>query len=389
MRTFETPGRTEADAARGARLLLLAVNVSVIVAPIGYTLAYSPAITTPALGIVPVALGLAIAAVHGRNTLAATRGQRPMGAVWLLALLALLIYPPLLWIGLSWGITQTTLIASAMMVLPRRAAIATVGAVLLAVASYATYAYWGRGGTGRLVFDVAAALTFDTVVGLALFGAARLVWMLYQVAAAQAELAAAAAGKERIRVSRDLHDLLGQSLSAVALKGDLALRLVQDDRPAARSEVRDVAAIARNTLSGMRAVTRDHHVATLPAEVEGSAALLRVAGVRTTVEVETAGLSPAAEAALAWAVREGVTNVLRHSRARVCSLRVGQRDNRAWLEIVNDGVSGSARLGTGLTGLAERAKAASGSLSSGLRADGSFRLFVELAADAGTIKEGS
>jgi two-component system sensor histidine kinase DesK len=154
--------------ARWARYLLLAANASVIIAPIGYALAYSRAITTPGLGLVPIALGLAIAALHGRHTLAATRGQRPRGGRWTLSLLALLIYPPLLWIGLSWGITQTTLIASSLIVLRRRARFAAVGLVLLAVTSYSTYAYWGRGGVARLLLDVAAALALDAHVGVAL-----------------------------------------------------------------------------------------------------------------------------------------------------------------------------------------------------------------------------
>ena len=364
--------------ARWARHLLFAVNASVILAPIGYALVYSRAITKPELGAVPVVLGLGIAALHGRHTLAATRGRQPRHGLWTLALLALLVYPPLLWIGLSWGITQTTLIASALIVLPRRTATVAVGLVLLAAASYSTYAYWGRGGVGRLVFDVSAALAFDAIVGIALYGAARLVRVLYEVESTQAELAAIAAGRERLRVSRDLHDLLGQSLSAVALRGDLALRLVGHDESGAREEIRTVEAIARDALRGAGAVTRDEHVTTLGGELAGGAELLRAAGLRTSVDVNLTAIGGPSEAVLAWAVREGVTNVLRHSGARACTIRGGRHDGRAWLEIVNDGASGPVALGTGLTGLRERARACSGSLSAGPSPDGSFRLYVEV-----------
>jgi two-component system sensor histidine kinase DesK len=362
----------------------MVVNVSVTIAPVGYTLAYSPAITTQALAVIPVLLGALIALLHARHSAAATRGLRARGGIWTLSALAALVYPPLFWIGLSWGITQTTLIASTLMVLRRRTAITVVWLILLAAAVVSIHSYWGRGGIARLIFDVSAAVTFDAVVGLALYGAARLVRVLYELESAEAQLTEIAAGRERLRVSRDLHDLLGQSLSAVSLKGDLAVRLLDHDRPAARSEIQSLTAVARQALRGLSAVTHDQHVAKLRTETDGAVALLRAAGVSTAVEIELPGLAGPTEAVFAWAVREGVTNVLRHSQAQACEIRAGQRNGLAWLEIVNDGAAAPSPPGTGLTGLAARASAKSGSLATTHSADGSFRLYVELPVEEGT-----
>ncbi len=127
-------------------------------------------------------------------------------------------------------------------------------------------------------------------------------------------------------------------------------------------------------------MTRDEHAVSLRSEAQGAAALLGAAGIDARVDLDLPGLPPAVEAVLAWTVREGVTNVLRHSQARACQITAGRHDGYVWLEIGNDGVrtpAGTGR-GSGLTGLAERARALSGSASAERTRDGRFRLRVEI-----------
>ena len=179
-------------------------------------------------------------------------------------------------------------------------------------------------------------------------------------------------------MSRDLHDLLGHSLSAVSLKGDLALRLLHSDPPAARAEIASLTEIARDTLHGVRTVTSDEHTVSLRTETEGAAALLSAAGIDARIDLNLTDLPPLVDNVLAWAVREGVTNVLRHSQASTCSITAGRGNGHARLEIVNDGVRAPSGEGSGLAGLTERATALAGSVSAGPIGDGRFRLLVEV-----------
>ncbi len=119
----------------------------------------------------------------------------------------------------------------------------------------------------------------------ALVGGGRLVQLLDELFETRTELAAAAVDHERLRVSRDLPDLLGQSLSAISLKGDLALWLLDRDTAAAAREIESLTEVARTALHDARAVTRDEHAAALRTEIDGAATLLGAAGVRTTLEV--------------------------------------------------------------------------------------------------------
>jgi two-component system, NarL family, sensor histidine kinase DesK len=225
--------------------------------------------------------------------------------------------------------------------------------------------------------------TVGLVTGaVALYGAARLVRVLDELEATRAELAELAIGRERLRISRDLHDLLGHSLSAISLKGDLARRLLHSDVHAARAEIEGLTAVARNALRDVRAITRDKHTVSLRTETDGAAALLGAAGIDARIDLDVPELARPTEEVLAWAVREGITNVLRHSQATTCSVTAARRGGMVRLEIVNDGARPSAGEGNGLAGLAGRARALSGS-ASGLRLRGGrFRLLVELPEEA-------
>src|SRR5260370_622579 len=126
--------------------------------------------------------------------------------------------------------------------------------------------------------------------------------LLDELRETRAELAALAVGRERLRVSRDLHDLLGQSLSAVALKGDLAIRLLRTDPPAARAEIESLTGLARDAIRGIHAVSRDEHAVSLRTETEGAAAPLSAAGIHAPTDADLPDLAPPLERVLAWAV---------------------------------------------------------------------------------------
>jgi two-component system sensor histidine kinase DesK len=326
-----------------------------------------------------VAAGLAVLALELRHGLAIARGARPRGVATTLLVLAVLVYLPLPWWGWFWGPQQAALIASVPLVLRGRAAIAVMvglglsGAVATVlvdppVPTPGGFLYW----TAYLAFGL-------TMFTATLYGSARLVAVQQELHRTRDELARTAVAAERLRVSRDLHDLLGQSLSAISLKGDLAVRLLTRNTAAARAEVEDVARVARDALRGVRAITRDGaHAVRLDEEIDGATTLLRAAHIAPRVEVDLPDLPPPVECALAWAVREGVTNVLRHSRATTCIIRAGARDGTVHLSVVNDGAGRVGPGGSGLTGLAERVRALSGTLAAGPTGPDGFRLAVEL-----------
>ncbi|GAA3541714.1 hypothetical protein GCM10022419_022270 [Nonomuraea rosea] len=331
----------------------------------------------PVFATLGAALGLAL---QLRHSLAASRGERPAGWPWSLAALLLLANVPLWWLGSQWEALSIFALASIVMLLrgpamPVAAAAQVVHAPLLELSDML------RNGTQTA--PQALLLSMYPLLGMmvfagALIAGARLVLLLNELDATQAELAATAVGEERIRVSRDLHDLLGQSLSAISLKGDLALRLLAKDTGAARAEIESLTGVARDALRDVRAITRDELAVSLRTEIDGAAALLAAAGVETRLDV--AGLPPLsgpAHNALAWAIREGTTNLLRHSEARTCDIAVSHDGGTVRLEIVNDGVRSVAAPGSGLAGVAERARAASGSSAAAVH-DGRFRLSVEV-----------
>ncbi|WP_409328439.1 sensor histidine kinase [Trujillonella humicola] len=177
-----------------------------------------------------------------------------------------------------------------------------------------------------------------------------------------------AVAEERLRFARDLHDVMGRNLSAIAVKSQLAGELVRRQRPEAADEVADISRIAEQSLREVREVVRGYRTADLTGELAGARSVLRAAGVSCTVTGEEHGgaLPEDVQAALGWVVREAVTNVLRHSRAGTCTVTLAAGDRSATLTVVNDGAGpGEPRWGSGLTGLAERLAAASGRLTAG------------------------
>lgn len=355
----------------------------------------------PPLGVVlTVAIATAIGALQLRHSFSASRGERPAGAVVTFLLLTALVYAPLWWYSWDWAVMQWFVAASGAMVLRRWPVAAAVVAVGPTVGTTVLTAWLAAGepgvGPGLLVAATVYQFTLQAMGAAALYGSAWLVRVLDDLSAARTELAELAVGRERLRVSRDLHDLLGQTLSAVSLKGDLALRLLPTDTAAAGAEIASLTGVARDALRDVRAVARDEHGVSLAAELDAAVTLLSAAGIVTEVDVELPELSDLprpVEEVLAWAVREGATNALRHSGAARWTAVAGTAGHAGavTLEIVNDGVAErGARgdgahgdgTGTGLPGLVERARGVAGTVTAGPVDGGRFRLRVEVPREA-------
>ncbi len=218
------------------------------------------------------------------------------------------------------------------------------------------------------------------------YSASRRVDLVNKLRDTRAELARMAVADERLRIARDLHDLLGHSLSLITLKAELAGRLLEADPERAAREVADLERVARRSLGEVRAAVTSYRQPRLAAELAAARHMLAAAGMDCEVHAPTSlELPPATDALLAWTVREGTTNVVRHSGARSVTITVSVTADEASAEIADDGVGpgldaepGSAEdHGSGLSGLTERARAAGAEISSGEGPSGKgFRLLV-------------
>jgi two-component system sensor histidine kinase DesK len=328
-----------------------------------------------------VALAAAIAGLQLRHSIAVSKGGRPAAGGWTFAAMAVMVYVPVWWFTWDWSFMQWFLIASGPMVLRGLPAAVTVAGPILGHTVTTWYLAEQSSAPGLVLAVTVYHFTLLVMGGAALYGSAWLVRVLNDLYAARTELAELAVGRERLRVSRDLHDVLGQSLSAVSLKGELALRLLPTDRAAARAEIESLTGVARQALRDVRAVTRDEHAVSLTTEIDAATALLGAAGIVTSVHVELPGLADPAQEVFAWAVREGATNTLRHSQATTWTVTGARLPGRVVLEIVNDAAQTYTGHGNGLAGLGERARALSGSVAANRTPDGRFRLRVEIPED--------
>lgn len=200
---------------------------------------------------------------------------------------------------------------------------------------------------------------------------------------ARAELARVAVAHERERFARDLHDLLGHSLSVIAIKAELAGRLLHERVDDAASEVADVEQVARQALREVRQAVSGYRRPTLDDELEGARMALAAAGIEAEIERAAADLDPDVEALLAWTVREGATNVIRHSRARRCRVTVSSGLAGAIAEVVDDGAAAEPDVqaggGHGIAGLTERAERVHARIEAGRMDPGvGFRLAVSV-----------
>jgi len=177
---------------------------------------------------------------------------------------------------------------------------------------------------------------------------------------AQEEVERLAAIAERERIARDLHDLLGHTLSLITLKSELAARLIAENPERAKTEIGEVEAISRKTLAQVRAAVAGYRSQGLAGEIANAKLALEAAGIAFSCRVEPQSLPPKQESALAMVLREAVTNVIRHSQATRCTVEIGRDDQQLLLSVADDGTGGKVVEGAGLSGIRERVRALGG-----------------------------
>ncbi len=213
---------------------------------------------------------------------------------------------------------------------------------------------------------------------LVLYAVPKLAIALRELHKARAEVAALALANERVRVARDLHDTLGQSLSVVLLKLDVVERVAANNPPRRRRELAETRTLLRGAVEEMQRVVSGLRQTTLPGEIASACSVLNSAGIATTASVEDLNLCPEVAEALAWVVREGTTNVLRHSTASRCEIVLRSCGPQVELCMTNDGQPLSSPLtpsgGTGISGLQQRLQSIDGVLSTGPGAAGGFTI---------------
>jgi two-component system sensor histidine kinase DesK len=179
----------------------------------------------------------------------------------------------------------------------------------------------------------------------------------------QEEITRLATLAERERIGRDLHDLLGHTLSVVALKSELARKLIDRDIDAARAEIGEVERVARDSLAQVRNAVSGIRSTALSAELLAATALLEAQGVKVKCETENVRLPHDRETVLALSLREAATNVRRHSGAKVVTIRLRKEEAAVVMEVADDGRGGRIVPGNGLNGMRERLGTVGGSLT--------------------------
>ncbi|WP_433617632.1 sensor histidine kinase [Dactylosporangium sp. CA-139114] len=236
----------------------------------------------------------------------------------------------------------------------------------------------GWDGTIDLVFAV-------MVAALAVWGVTRVVQRNGQLAEAREEITRLAIAAERNRFARDMHDLLGHSLTVVSVKSELAARLVQLAPERAEAELTDIQRLVREALADVRAAVAGYREMSLATELASARSALDAAGIEADVPVTGEVVDPQRQELFAWVVREGVTNVVRHSDAKHCWIRLGHTaveisdDGRGPQGPVEEPEPEEGRGGHGLGGLRERLDAAGCVLSIGRRDGGGFLLRASVA----------
>jgi signal transduction histidine kinase len=296
----------------------------------------------------------------------------------LLFVQACLIFLPLIPLGTTWVSMPSLFAGTALLVLPPLAGWAAFSATVAGVVLI-------RVSTG--VDFVGGFYTFASIVNTSLmvFGLIWLLRLVTELGETRKRLAEVAVAEERLRFARDLHDLLGMSLSAIALKSELASRIMDIDATRASDELLEILGLTRQALTDVRSVASGYRELSLDQESRSAQAVLVAADVQVRLEIEHENLPVQVRTVLAVVLREGVTNVLRHSKVERCEIAVRRVGNGVALDIVNDGVENGLppkpekpvrveAAGSGITNMSDRVAGLGGELTAGVEPDGRFRL---------------
>ncbi|MCP2335662.1 sensor histidine kinase [Actinomadura rupiterrae] len=342
-----------------------------------------PALSDEAFGrrdpvrFVPALVAVAgVCGLYGRLLwLNLTRRSTPAHRLGLAAITAVSwTLPAVLGVHTGWGNALLVPAGLIAVVLPVRQAAYVAGAGTIAGAAYGV----------ALGMQPLAVLYQLVAFPMVTFSGYITVWLFHvvqELREARAELARSAVGEERMRFARDLHDVLGHSLQAVALRAEVAERFADRDPARVRKELAEIQTMARDAVKDVREVVRGYRATSLRTELDGMSAVLRAAGIDCDRPDLPAGLPGGVHEPLGWVVREAATNILRHSSATWCRIDVAAEPGggRVRLEIVNDGAARrDGPPGSGLAGLAERLAAAGGEFAAGAIGDGTFRLVAAL-----------
>ncbi|MFI0738581.1 sensor histidine kinase [Streptomyces sp. NPDC021100] len=329
--------------------------------------------------------GLAVsAAIQCVHFCPRTRRRLGRRAYVTLGVQGVLAYLPIVVLGQWWGSMAGFFCGSLLLLLPSRPAW-----VLYWVAglSLPVSACFGRQAGSWCYYYGQSTL----LCGIVVYAIAHFYDVIWQLHRTRDELARAAVAQERLRFARDLHDLLGYSLSSITLKSELVRRLIPVRPEQAMAEADEVLAVARQSLADVRTVVSGYRDLCLEDEIASARSVLSSAGIALYVECAPGSVGPEADTVLATVLREAVTNLLRHSKARHCTLSVTRtRDGRVRLTVRNDGAAPAHRDtspdgGSGLGNLIARLEAIGGRLRYELGENGTFRLTAEAPAQCPTL----
>jgi two-component system sensor histidine kinase DesK len=325
------------------------------------------------IGIVDTALILLMqVAYFGSAERRSGRARIPM-----LITQAVLVYAPAPWLGVGWLGMPSFLASSCLLVLSP--APAWIAFAVIVVGNLGHFALVGDTAAVSLAYTFIASVNTALVV----YGLIRMSELVVEVDQSRAALAQVAVEKERTRFARDLHDLLGYSLSTVAHKVELTLRLGLDNWTATSRELREVLRITRQALADVRMVSSGYRNMSLESELRSVRSILRVAGVETKadVQLDISVLSQQTSTVLSTVLREGVTNMLRHSDPDRCEITIDRTGDLVRVCMLNDGITDvpdEQCVGSGIRNLTLRVESLGGRLQAGVLPDGWFRLRAEV-----------
>ncbi|MET9256713.1 histidine kinase [Streptomyces sp. NPDC003717] len=295
------------------------------------------------------------------------------GRVVIVVVMFLLGSAPAVFLASPSYLTDLTFaLAIGLMLLPLR------HALLLGLVTVLGQIVWMRLARGEVAWAQVAVLVGVTAALGTVFA---LSFTIGHLRAAREQVKRLAVHQERERVARDMHDILGHTLSAMTVRLGLTRRVLESsgDVALAVGQVTELETMARTALTDVRATVSGYRTLSLDSELAGARMVLAAAGVRAELPAATDAVRPELREVFGYVVREAVTNVLRHSDAERCTVRVGPD----WVEVADDGgTGGGACAGNGLTGLTERLAAVSGTLEHGPAPGGGFRVLARGPAPA-------